>query len=375
MKKFSIAQRTVCVVVASLLLASPMSALAQIKLGSVTGVTGAQAAGVADVIFAAKLVFDDVNSKGGINGQKIEWKIVDDKFDPAETKKLLPDLLADKNIVALFTNRGTPNSQAAMPFLEAQKIALLAPGTGAMLLHQPVNPYIFNVRPPYRNESEKAVVHAYETGATRVGIIASADTFGDDAVEGAQIALKRLNKKPVFVHRIDRTTPDVDAVIKAIRPENPQRILFFGTGGSVAAIIKAMRKEGIQTKVTTLSNNASSGFIAALGPIGVGTVVMQVFPNERDLSIPVIAELTKLAEKAGKQEITPLMVDGFTSAKVMVAALKNAKIPITRDSVRESLESLSVDVGGMKIEFSPSNHTGLRYSDISIIGADARFRR
>ena len=34
-----------------------------------------------------------------------------------------------------------------------------------------------------------------------------------------------------------------------------------------------------------------------------------------------------------------------------------------------------LDLGGLELGYSPSNHTGLRYVELSIIGSDGRFRR
>jgi hypothetical protein len=32
-------------------------------------------------------------------------------------------------------------------------------------------------------------------------------------------------------------------------------------------------------------------------------------------------------------------------------------------------------VGGIEVSFSPGDHTGLDYADLSIVGPDGRFRR
>jgi hypothetical protein len=33
------------------------------------------------------------------------------------------------------------------------------------------------------------------------------------------------------------------------------------------------------------------------------------------------------------------------------------------------------DLGGLEVSYSPTHHTGLEFADLSIIGADGRFRR
>lgn len=36
----------------------------------------------------------------------------------------------------------------------------MAPSTGAMSLHKPVHPWIFNVRASYQREAEKSIAHS-----------------------------------------------------------------------------------------------------------------------------------------------------------------------------------------------------------------------
>ena len=45
-------------------------------------------------------------------------------------------------------------------------------------------------------------------------------------------------------------------------------------------------------------------------------------------------------------------------------------------NVRDALESLNrLDIGGMEVSFSPTDHTGLEFVDLSIVGTDGKFRR
>jgi branched-chain amino acid transport system substrate-binding protein len=78
------------------------------------------------------------------------------------------------------------------------------------------------------------------------------------------------------------------------------------------------------------------------------------------------------------------MIEGFAATKVLVIALKKAaaerKGPITRASVKKALESFNqVDIGGglggAGLSYSPTDHSGLEYVDLSYIGADGTFRR
>ena len=43
---------------------------------------------------------------------------------------------------------------------------------------------------------------------------------------------------------------------------------------------------------------------------------------------------------------------------------------------RSALNGMSsLDIGGLKVSFSPTDHTGLNFTELSIIGSDGRFMR
>jgi branched-chain amino acid transport system substrate-binding protein len=161
------------------------TARAQILIGQTVGLTGPVAATVKEAVDGARLYLDSVNAKGGIRGEKIELVTLDDKFDPKIAAANASTLITEKNVVALFLNRGTPHTEAIMPLLDKHGVALVAPSTGAMLLHSPVNRYVFNVRSSYQREAAKAVAHLHTLGINRIAVVHVDDTFGADALEGA----------------------------------------------------------------------------------------------------------------------------------------------------------------------------------------------
>jgi ABC-type branched-subunit amino acid transport system substrate-binding protein len=361
--------------IASLML--PGLCAAQIRIGQTAGFTGAAAAGVREITDGAKLYLDSVNAEGGIGGQTIELVSLDDKFDPALAAENAKKLIADPRVVALFLNRGTPHTQAIMPLLTEHRITLIAPSTGAMVLHSPVHPWLFNVRSTYQRETEHITRHlAMSGGPERVALIQVNDTFGTDAAVGALKVFKELGKQPATHQIFDRTKPDFDTLVPKVMASQPLTILFIGTGTAVIDGVKALRAAGSKATIATLSPNASAGFIKSMGENAQGLIISQVFPSARSLKVAMAAEASRLAQAKNLPELTPQMIEGFAAAKVLVAALRRTGKDITRSSIKKALESFNrVDIGGLEVSFSPSDHTGLDYADLSIVAADGSFRR
>jgi branched-chain amino acid transport system substrate-binding protein len=360
-------------VLAGMLAASTASA--QIKVGQTAGFTGIAAPGVKEITDGAKLYLDAVNANGGVNGRSIELTSLDDKFDPklaAENAKKL----AEQGVVALFLTRGTPHSQAVLPVLAEYKLPLIAPSTGAMVFHRPVNPWVFNVRASYQREAEAAVRHLHMTGLERIALVQVDDSFGADGAAGALKGFAGGAKAPVLHAKYDRANPDFNAIVPKVVAANAQAVVFIGTGDTVAAGVNQLRAGGSSAQVVTLSNNASYGFVKSLASHARGTIISQVFPSERMVAKPIVKEMNDLAKAKGIFEPTPAMLEGFAAAKVLVEGLRQAGNNPTRATLHRALEGLrATDIGGLEVGYGPGDHTGLDFVELSIVGPDGRFKR
>ncbi len=352
------------------------AAAADILIGQTAGFSGPQASSVKEVTDGARLWLDQVNAKGGTHGQPIRLESLDDKFDPKQAGENARVLIEEKNVVAMFLTRGTPHTEAVMPWLDKHGVPLVGPSTGAMLLHKPLRKHIFNVRSTYQSEAEKAVAQMIALGVRRMAVIHVDDSFGADAALGALKGIDAAGLKPILVEKFDRARPDFSGIALRVVNANADGVVLIGSGAVAADGIKAMREAGSTAQVITLSNNASGGFIKLLGANARGVIVSQVFPDERSLNLPMIREAQKLAREKGIAELTPAMVEGYAAAKVLTEALRRAGPKPTRASVLTALDGMrNFDLGGLVISYSPEDHTGLDFVDLSIIGQDGRFWR
>ena len=352
------------------------AAQAEILIGQTAGFTGTVASSVNETSDGAKLYIDFVNKNGGVNGEPIRLVSLDDKFDPKLAAENAQKLITSENVVALFLTRGTPHNQAIMPLLNTHQVPLVAPSTGAMALHQPVNRWLFNVRATYQREAERTIQHLSLIGIERIGIVQVDDSFGADAVVGLEAGLSGTGKKAVFHEKFDRKKPEFDQIVARVSETNAQAVVVLGSGSAVVDAVSAIRTSGSRAQIVTLSNNASEGFIRSLKGNARGLIVSQVFPYERSRAAPIVKEAHDLAKASGAEGVTPAMLEGFAGAKVLVEGLRRAGPKPTRQRLRDALESMKkVDIGGLEVTYGPGDHTGLDFADLSIIGENGRFLR
>jgi branched-chain amino acid transport system substrate-binding protein len=285
-------------------------------------------------------------------------------------------LIEERKVSAMFLTRGTPHTEAIVPLLDKYGVPLIGPSTGAMVLHQPVRKHVFNVRATYQREAEKAVTHLTSMGISRIAVVMADDSFGADGLAGALKGLTTAGLKPVVQEKFNRAAPDFTAIVPKIVQADTQAVIMVASGQAVVDGVKAFRTAGSNAQVVTLSNNASGGFVKSLGTYARGVIVTQVFPYERSIAYPMVKEAQELAKAKLNTDISPAMLEGYAAAKVLVEALRHAGPKPTREKIQAALENLrKFDLGGLEVSFSPTDHTGLDFADLSIIGSDGRFRR
>ncbi|QJR14409.1 ABC transporter substrate-binding protein [Usitatibacter palustris] len=344
------------------------------RIGNSGPSSGPNSASMLELLDGAKLYFDAVNAAGGIKGRRVELLQRDDNFEVARTTKNVESLIDESRVDALLLVRGTPHNEAILPIIERAGVPLIGPSTGAMVLHQPIKRYVFNVRPSYRSEAEKLAQFLIQLGKRRVVLIHVNDSFGEDVATGIVAGLAESKLAPLGVHKFDRKTVDIGKAVPDVKRANPDAIVLVGAGAAVAAGVEALRNAQVQASIATVSNNASTGFIKSLGGNASGVMVSQVFPDERLAAVPLVREAAGHASKKGLQ-LTPAMMEGYSAAKVTVEALRRCQNGCNHAELLRSLESLDIDLGGVRVAYSPTDHSGIEFTDLSIIDKHGRFRR
>jgi branched-chain amino acid transport system substrate-binding protein len=365
--------RLVAAMLVTAQLASP-AAYAQLVLGHISSYTGAFSARVKENAEGAEAYLKRLNAAGGVNGQKIELKRLDDNNDPAKAADLTKSFVAEKNAIAVFMPGGTPNTDALAKVTDAADFPVIAPSTGAMIFHTPVRKSVFNLRAPYQLEAEKMVGFVKELGFTKLAVLYDNSSFGKDVIPGALRGFEITKNKPMVVASFDRNAPNFDEVLKAMKGIDVEMILFIGASTHATEVFKRAHALNPRVKLATISNNASGGFIKGLGDLARGVYVSQVMPSENSSALLIQEMATHYP--GGRAAMTPAIIEGYVAAKLAVEAIRLAGKNPTPTKVRAALEGMNnYDLGGLVVSYSPTDHTGFEFTDLSIISRTGNFFR
>lgn len=368
------------VLYAALIPVHKAAAADDLVVGQVVPLTSQIYAAVAqDYVVGAQAYFSSINAKGGINGRQIRLVVKDDAFTPEKTLQATRELLQD-NAIALYGYIGTPQIQSLVKnkVLADAGIALVAPWSGAPELREPNNPNLFHIRASSAGEGAKMVAQLYTLGMRRFAVMHMDNTFGRAGLAGTQAAMSHLNMKAVAVGIYPPSNPeDVDAAVAVIASANPEAVILI-VGGATGSFVKKFRAAGSRARLFAMSSVNFKDLVSDLGSgMARGIGIAQVMPFPYTASTPIAREFREVMSKYNPDKnISHTSMESFVAAKVLVEAIRRAGSNPSRQKIVTALDKMnSYDLGGFKVGFSPDNHQGSTFVEITVIGPEGKLMR
>ena len=127
----------ICVV-----LGAGLQASAQIKIGSVLSVTGPASFLGDPEKKTLEIYVDEINAKGGVNGQKLQLIIYDDAGNANNARTFATRLVEEDKVVAMVGGSTTGSTLAMIPVFEDANIPFISLA-GAIQIVEPVHKWVF----------------------------------------------------------------------------------------------------------------------------------------------------------------------------------------------------------------------------------------
>jgi branched-chain amino acid transport system substrate-binding protein len=326
----------------------------------------------------AQVYFDEINAAGGVHGRRIKIITADDRYEPDLAAANTTRLIDEEHVFALFGYVGTPTSNASVPIFTRDHVPFFAPFTGAEVLRDPVNHYIFNVRGSYFNETEHLVDQLSNLSITRIAVFYQNDAYGQAGLAGVKRAMQKRNLEIVATATVERNSTDVSAAAKILLAAQPAVVIEISAYQSCAALIRAMHAQYYTGQFANVSFVGSQALADILKDEGPGVMISQVVPFPWGVRQPVVREYQRAMDAAGKKDkIDYSSLEGFIAARVFVEGLRRAGSNPTREGFINALETINTgnyDGGGFDVTFSGRSHSGSKFVELTMILPNRKFR-
>jgi branched-chain amino acid transport system substrate-binding protein len=348
-----------------------------ITLGMSTPLTGPNGAYGQEMKTVIEAYFAQINKNGGINGRRLNLVALDDGYETERTVANARSLVNDAFALLAFYG-SSPTTQAMNDVFGPAKVPLVGTISGADSLRLPTstNPntrYMFNIRASYANETDIIVSQLVSLGLKNIAVFYQNDGYGKSGLDGVNLALRRHNLVPTAIGTVERNSLDVGKAVQDIAKVTPQAVIMVTLYKPTAEFVRQMKKQGQNPLFMTVSPVGAEQLSNELGEAARGIGISQVMPYPWKDTTPVVREYQRLI---GGDKFSYYGIEGYLMAKVMVDALRRSGRDLSREKLVNVLENTSTqDYGGFRIGFSPSNHNGSRFVELTVIGAGGKILR
>jgi branched-chain amino acid transport system substrate-binding protein len=202
-----------------------------ILLGGTSPLTG-PAASYASVARGAKAYFDSINVQGGVAKRKIEYRIVDDAYNPAQTVQAVRRLVEQEKVFAVFNTLGTEANLAIRDYLNQIKVPQLFVASGATTWGRDAAKYPWTIgfQPSYAAEGfvyGKYVAQSMKKA--KIAVLFQNDDYGKDLLGSLKSGLGRSGSKIVAAEPYQVTSPDVGSQIAKLKASGANVLAIFAT--------------------------------------------------------------------------------------------------------------------------------------------------
>ncbi len=343
----------------------------EILIGTVTDLSGVTAIQGVNNANAIRMLFDEANAKGGINGRMIRYIVEDSQYQVPRAVQAMNKLLNNDKVFMTIQDGGTPMNNATWPMAIEKDTPKLLPLTAARSMYEPFNRLKFSQTSSYVDQMRAGVKYFVEQRGRKVVCAMYQDTdFGKDVMAGVTLQTEAENMKVVATTAHKPTDTDFSAAVAKLHEANCDLIALGTIVRDTMMIISTVKKLGWD--VDLLGQAASYDTAIATAPGGAGegfysmTPTLYAYPDDPR---PAVRDLMARYRARYGIDINYIGQTGVSVAEIALEALKRAGRDLTVDSLVTAMESLHefTDMYGNTYSFGPNQHHGSTKAFLAVV--------
>ncbi len=331
---------------------------------------------------AAELYLHAVNEAGGVNGHTFNVVTVNASNNLETTIRRTAETIRQHRPVALLNYYGSARTATLIKsgVLDTTHTPVIGANVSSMSVRKdPNNRWVFYIRAGVQAEARKMAHHAVALGGRRVAILYQNDAYGEDGMRKSVDALDASGIRPVASLSMPEDMLDRVALIKIaedVLRTDASAILIFSDSVNVGGFLRAYRERGGTAVVTTDSTASADELVRASSvELARGVGIAEVMPALAKRSTRLVRSFIADMMAGGRPDLakSTIALEGYTSARLLVEAMRKIAGPVTGEAVRTALQTRGpFDLGDFEIRYGPSQYEGSQYVDVGIVGHAGR---
>lgn len=336
-----------------------------IKVGVILDVTGGGSSLGIPERNAIRLLVDETNAKGGINGKKIELVESDDQTNETKALTEAKRMVNDEKVTAIIGGSQSTTSLAMVPTIEQAGVPYISNGSVMSIIQG--KKWIFKTPAGDELLTKLLLQDAKKKGFKKIAMLKVNTDYGKSGETFLKENAGKLGMEVVGVEQFNSDATDVKVQLANLMKEHPDAVVTWGIPPGSAVAARDYYELGYtkQAQFYSSSATANPAFIKLAGDGAEGVrfpgykyQVSDELPKT-DPQYKVINDFKKKYEAKYKsaEYAVSIAADAWY---LLENAIKKSGNTVTKDSIRTNLENTKGLVGQIgEYNLSKDNHNGL----------------
>jgi branched-chain amino acid transport system substrate-binding protein len=343
-----------------------------IKIGAILAVTGGASFLGGPESRTLEMMVEEINAKGGINGNKIDLIIKDSGANPEKAISFTKQLIEEDKVFAIIGPSTSGETMKIKNIVEEAKMILVSCAAAEVIVN-PVAKYVFKTPQKDSDAVKKIYGTMKDLGITKIAVMAGNTGFGKAGKGQLEKIAPEFGIEVLMTEVYDKKATDLSAVVaKLMANKDIQAVVNWSIVPAQGILAKNMRQAGWDVPLFQSHGFGNVKYIEVGGVAAEGII----FPAGRLLVANSLAEdnpqkalLLKYKndyEAKYDDKVSTFGGHAYDALTILVAAIEKAGLD--KEKVRDAIENLKGVAGTAGVfNFSPEDHNGLDINSFEML--------
>lgn len=343
-----------------------------IKIGAIFAVTGGASNLGAPEEKTAKMVVDEINKNGGINGQKVELIIKDSAGKTENAVSFAKQLIEEDQVVAIIGPTTSGETMAIKDLCESSKTPLISCAAAETIV-EPQAHYVFKTP----QKDSYVVKWIYESmkehNITKIGVLASLSGFGKGGLAQLEKYAAEYGITISAQESYDPTATDLTAPLAKLQASGAEAIVNWSIEPAQSIVAKNMKQLNMDIplyqshgfgniKYVEAAGEAAEGIIFPCGRLLIAEELSNDNPQKK-----LLMDYKEAYESLYKEEVSTFGGHAYDALLILKAAIEQGK-STNRDDIANAIEKITNLPGTAGVfNMSSTDHNGLGMDSIVLL--------
>ena len=333
------------------------------RIGAILAVTGPASFLGGPEGRSLRMLVDEINAKGGINGVPIELIVKDSAGSPGKAISFAKQLIEEDKVFAIIGPSTSGETLKIKQICQNSRTILISCASAELIVN-PLASYVFKVAPSDSYAAHRIFMTMKEMGISKIAVLAGNTGFGKAGKGQLQKIAPEYGIELSAVEVYDKKATDLSAIIAKLKAnDDVQAVINWSIVPAQSIVAKNMRQAGWDVPLFQSHGFANFKYVEAAGAAAEGII----FPASRIMVATTLPDgpekefLTKYVttyESRFDERASTFAGHSYDAMTILAKAIETAGDD--REKVRAAIENIQGLIGTAgTFNFSATDHNGL----------------